>query len=236
MRYARSSVVILAVVTIGVTSAGIARGQENKKDEPPTALKKGDEVIALRVAPLQVEAKTVGTVRAGDKLVVEEVQGDWLWVRAGETRGWIERTSIVDAAFQARCKSQGDLSTAEGAFAAWTRGVDKSGCAGARILGVTFELTSLKTPCYPNIQGVIAGGILQVGVGNVYNGPPPGGVPDNVSVDYRSVKLAVQKVDDRRRALSVNGRPYGDVSEGDHVLIRESREVFVNGFLRKPRG
>jgi hypothetical protein len=193
-------------------------------------------VIALRVAPLQIEAKTVATVRAGDKLVVEDVQGDWLWVRAGETRGWIERTSIVDAAFKTKCQSEGDLSTADGAFAAWKRGADKSGRASAKILGVTFELTSLKNPRWPNIQGVIAGGIIQVGVGNVYNGPPPGGVPDNVSVDYRSVKLAVEKVDDRRRTLSVNGRPYGSVSEGDHVLIRESREVFVNGFVRQPRG
>jgi hypothetical protein len=96
MQYVRAGLLIIAVATIGVTSAVSVRGQEDKKkDMPPSALKKGDEVIALRVASLQVEAKTVGTVRAGDTLVVEDVQGDWLWVRSGEARGWIDARNVV---------------------------------------------------------------------------------------------------------------------------------------------
>ena len=36
-------------------------------------------------------------------------------------------------------------------------------------------------------------------------------------------------VGDRRRAISVNGKPCGIVQRDNHVLINESREVFVNG-------
>ncbi len=233
MQNTRARVVAFGVLGAWGMWAALACGQEaTRKDDPQAAAKKEREVITLRDAALQVEAQTVGTVRAGDKLVAEEVQGDWCWVRVGAVRGWIERASVVDAEFKARCEREGDLSTGAGAFAAWMRGVDKSGCASAKILGVSFELTALKTPCYPNIQAVIAGGIIQVGVGNVYNGPSPEGVQDNVSVDYFGVKLAVVKLDEQWRTLSVNGTPYGNVNAGDHVLIRGSREVFVNGLVR----
>jgi hypothetical protein len=77
MRYTRSGAVALVVMSVHLVLAALAPGQEvTTKDEQPPSLKKGDEVIALRAAPLQIEAKTVATVRAADKLVVEGAQGD----------------------------------------------------------------------------------------------------------------------------------------------------------------
>jgi len=86
MNDSRSILILVGAVAFGAMSDSASFGQ---------GFMKGDEVIALRDAPLNVEAKVVGTVHKGDKFVVEEVQDDWLWVRSGETRGWIDARHVV---------------------------------------------------------------------------------------------------------------------------------------------
>ena len=89
MRNSRSLIIILAVITTRAILATSCMGQDYKK---------GDEVIALRDLPLKVETETVGTVRKGDKLTVEDVKDNWLWVRSGETRGWIDSRNVTNSA------------------------------------------------------------------------------------------------------------------------------------------
>jgi DUF4097 and DUF4098 domain-containing protein YvlB len=88
MQHAKSMRTILMVVIASAYLAPISLGQEYRK---------GDEVMVRRDAALKVETETVGTVRNGDRLVVEDVRGKWLWVRSGQTRGWIESDSVTAA-------------------------------------------------------------------------------------------------------------------------------------------
>ncbi len=60
-----------------------------------TVPKPGEEIVALRDASLMVETNRVGSVRKGEKLTVEQVQGNWLWVRSGQTRGWLDRRDVI---------------------------------------------------------------------------------------------------------------------------------------------
>ncbi len=64
------------------------------------AQQEGDEVVPKSDAQLKVEREIVATVTPDDVLVVEQLQGDWLWVRtASEKRGWIkkDRVAVYDA-------------------------------------------------------------------------------------------------------------------------------------------
>jgi hypothetical protein len=88
MKRSRPLPILVAAIAFGAISGRACIGQE---------FKKGDEVIALRGAALQVEAKTVGTVSKGDTLVVDEVQDEWLWVRSGDIQGWIGRNNVEPA-------------------------------------------------------------------------------------------------------------------------------------------
>ncbi|HIC89762.1 MAG TPA: caspase family protein, partial [Anaerolineae bacterium] len=54
----------------------------------------GDQLVVLRDTQLKIEDRTVATVRQGSVLVVERVGRDWLWVRYGQTRGWIQRHNV----------------------------------------------------------------------------------------------------------------------------------------------
>jgi len=85
MRNAKSMVVILAVITTSVDLAATASGQEHKK---------GDEVVVLNDTELKVGTETIGTVHKGEKLTVEKIQGNWLWVR-GKISGWIDSSRVV---------------------------------------------------------------------------------------------------------------------------------------------
>lgn len=55
----------------------------------------GDEVVPSRQTSLKVKSTVVDTVGPGDVLVVEQVQGDWLWVRspAGKS-GWVKVDAV----------------------------------------------------------------------------------------------------------------------------------------------
>jgi hypothetical protein len=235
MRYARSSLVILAVVTISVTSPADSRGREDKNDSSPSALGKGDEVVALRIAPLQVEAKTVATVRAGDKLLVEEVRDDWLWVRSGQTRGWIESTSVIGDTSRKCCENH-DMTSILGALMGANhefRRVDEFGRARWKGFGVTFEILCLKPGDEP--AGTVKAG--NTAIGGKGNSLIAGeSTEDEVRFDYDGFQVRIVKVDERRRSLSINAKPYGTVQQGDHVLVTRSRELFVNGFRRESRG
>ena len=247
MRYAPSTSMIVAVITTCLTLGTASGAQEEKKDAPPDTLKKGDDVIALRVAPLQVESETVGTVGKGEKLVVEQVQGNWLWVRTGETRGWIDNSNVMGAVLLNWYQRQPDMVSRLGSSA--DRYVaDQSGRARAKILGVTFEIAGLKpgarpglwidTPAVQLIEGMFNGALHITNDVVTMPGYTIRRPRDGVYVEYQAqgVFIQVERLGQESRSLEVNRRRYGSVQEGDHVVISKSREVFVNGFLRKPRG
>ncbi|MFH1924555.1 MAG: DUF4097 family beta strand repeat-containing protein [Planctomycetota bacterium] len=86
MRNVVPRIILLAAMGAFVTLAAAAVGQEYRP---------GEKVVALRDAVLKVGAQNVATVRAGESLAVERVQGKWLWVRADQTRGWIQTASVA---------------------------------------------------------------------------------------------------------------------------------------------
>ena len=61
-------------------------------------LKPGVEVVVLKNANLMSGTETVGTVRKGQKLTVEDVQDEWLWVQSGQTKGWLDKRNVIYAA------------------------------------------------------------------------------------------------------------------------------------------
>jgi hypothetical protein len=61
--------------------------------------KKGDVVFVVQDTELKMGAKNIGTVYKGNRVTVESVQDNWLWVRSGEISGWINNKN-VDFAWQ----------------------------------------------------------------------------------------------------------------------------------------
>ena len=179
-------------------------------------------VVVLKDVELRVEAKTVGTARKGEKLIAEDSQGNWLWVRAGETAGWIDKGGVVSAALLAWYQRLPDFESVEAA-----------GQTRARVHGVTLE--------------IVAAGAGPMSVRDSFKniGYP---VPDGLLYDNVNVQLG-SAVDGRRPLLikfnsagarafppPPPGRSYGTVQQSDHVFIStKDRQVFVNGELRTPR-
>ena len=169
-----------------------------------------------------VEAKVVGTVRKGDKLTVEQVQDNWLWVAAGAIRGWIDRRSVISAALMDwyRRLPEGDS-------------VDVSGQTRAKFRGVIFEIHNAGSQ------------------GSTVNFNVNYADPCTIAF-YRKVMVFVERRDDGRWALYLNFHPpgslagsppfpatfkgnrYGAVAQGDYVFIdTDTRQVFVNGQVRR---
>jgi len=74
-----------AATVLGLSLAGSAFGQT-----------KGDEVVVVsKEAELKHEATVVKTVYRGAQLTVQQVNGKWLWVELGGTRGWIDKERVV---------------------------------------------------------------------------------------------------------------------------------------------
>jgi len=218
MRFFKTLGIIFVVFTICLSVMTASFAQEYKK---------GDDVIALRDAPLKIETKMVGTVRKGDKLTVEDVQGNWLGVRSGDMHGWIEGTSVINAALKTWYERQSDMTSIWAALMDSKKRVDESGLARSIVFGVMFDFHSVKPGAEPSTSG-------QVGAYNYMNDVR---VPSHFSVDYGEIKVTLAKLsveaNERKCYLSINGKSYKTVEQGDYVLITKSREVFVNGELRK---
>ena len=242
MQYTMSKPIIpaLALTCAALTATSFAQ-----------EFKPGDEVVALRDRELKIGREPVASVRKGQKLTVEQVQDNWLWVRSGETRGWIDNRSVIGADLVSWYERQDDMASSAGAEKALDHRVDEHGEGRARILGVTFQVLGLRARSKPGIL-IHAGDNVVIDDGNTISGMgdpgwknvvirgPDGTLRtwprDGVNIEYGGVKIVIERVRDLSRTLSVNSRPYGIVQPGSHVLINESREVFVNGELRKPRG
>jgi len=152
MRPTTSTWIIIVAMTISVAFVAASRGQEDKKDAPPDALKKGDEVIALRDSELRVEEKAVGGVRKGERLSVEDVKDDWLQVRTGETHGWVRTRVVIGAGLFEWFQKQPDGgSFLSSVFGSPIKAVDKSQRVRVKLLGVTFEILALKTGVEPGV-------------------------------------------------------------------------------------
>ena len=182
------------------------------------------KVIALKKANLMSGAESVGTVKKGEELTVERVQGEWLNVR----NGWIYSKHVVAASLMA-----------------WYQGlpsnfsVENSGRAYGKYYGFFFEIVNAGTA---PLNNAFLGG-------NTINGQPlPRGGGGYINCRNAGVLLA--KVDARRRELLVSFpgsknifpnvsalRSYGMVDEGDYIVISTTnRRVFVNGDQRTSRG
>jgi len=85
-RFTPLTLLVLAAMTTATALTASSVGQEHKK---------GDAVVAVRDADLKSGRDKVATVRKGDKLSVEQVQGKWLLVRSGETRAWISIRDVI---------------------------------------------------------------------------------------------------------------------------------------------
>lgn len=64
--------------------------------------KAGDTVVVLKDAPLRIPGKTVATASKGEKLTVENVEDDWIWVRRNDVSGWVKRTYVLGPTAPAR--------------------------------------------------------------------------------------------------------------------------------------
>ncbi|MFH1924553.1 MAG: hypothetical protein ABIP48_32270 [Planctomycetota bacterium] len=192
--------------------------------EIDTAVKPGDEVVALRAAPLKAGTQVVVEVRRGDRLPVEQVQDRWLWVRSGETRGWIASDAVVNA------KMIDWYQRLPEHFS-----VDSEGRVRARLRGVLFEIDGAGSK----------GATVNLNVN--YADPC-------TAAFYTKVMVFLEKRGDGRWALYVNydhpgklsgsppfpasfkGRFYGTAAEGDCVSVSTAaRQVFVNGQYRRPQ-
>jgi hypothetical protein len=88
MRYSKALLVAFAASVLCVSFAPISIGGDYQK---------GSRVVALKDSQLRIETKSTGIVHKGDKFTVLNAKEQWLWVRSGESLGWIERTSVIDA-------------------------------------------------------------------------------------------------------------------------------------------
>ncbi len=185
-------------------------------------VKEGDQVIALRDTNLQVSNIIVQTVRRGQRLPVEAVQGKWLWVFGGQARGWIDGGSVMEADLFAWYQRLAD-----------NESVEKRGHARAKFDGVLFEIVEAGSKPLPNFFQA-----------------PVNGIPVNGVYAYsKNVNIYVGKTPHKHRRLLLKfpggGRPfpylpelqsYGKVRQGDYVLIlADTRQVFVNGEVRRPQ-
>ena len=94
MRKVKSSAIV--VVAMNAACAALATtsiGQEYEK---------GDQVVALRDAEMKVGNTTVAWVSQNEKLVVEHVDGEWLWVRNRGMAGWVHSNHLARSVFYIR--------------------------------------------------------------------------------------------------------------------------------------
>jgi hypothetical protein len=193
------------------------------------AIKPGDEVVALRNCELMVEAKSVGTVRKGGKCTVEQVQDNWLWVRSGDIRGWIDRGAVIGAALMDWYKRLPDNSS-----------VEQPGISRAKYDGILFEI----------VDAGQRGSIANSFQGATYNGVP---LPWSLATTYSNLGIFTRnRGNGRELGLYLTaGQPlsgpfsglfeaafaaksYGMVQQGDYVFVNpKTRLVFVNGERRR---
>jgi hypothetical protein len=199
---------------------GGALGKELKR-------KPGDQVFALRNVDLKVGQKTVRSVRKGEKLTVEQVQGNLLGVRNGKTRGWIDNKAVIDVGLMAWYKRLPNYSS-----------VEKADRTRGKFDGLLCEIMDAGSKPLPNFFGS----------GSSVNGQPiPSG--GGTYVNSQNVGIFLRKAGGSRRELllafpgSRNIFPnisalksYGMVEPADYVAIStDDQQVLVNGERRTPR-
>jgi len=190
--------------------------------------KPGDEVVALRDRELKIGREPVASVRKGQKLTVEQVQDNWLWVRSGKTRGWVDTRSVISSALLAWYERLPDNESVEAARQVM-----------AKLDGVMFDIHDAGAERQ----------LTHMGEGNIFDGIRRDYL---VLARYTKVGISTYRVSARHRALGIKfdppnigmvlppppgslGAPYGRIQAGDYVLISaRTRQVFVNGQLRRP--
>ena len=74
---------------------------------------------------------------------------------------------------------------------------------------------------------VIKPGSNSIGVGAISPGP------EKNSVTLGTVEIEIGAAQNGQRTLTINGKQYGSVTNGDKVVISEARDVTVNGTSRQ---
>jgi len=248
MQVARSVLIVLAVLGVCGARAAVARGQEPGDEEDRTeklkqdlrridaTFKPGDEVIALSDADLTVEAKSVGSLRKGGKCTVERVQDNWLWVRSGDIRGWIDRGAVIGAALMDWYKRLPDNSS-----------IEHSGVSRAKYEGILFEIADAGE------RGSVITGRDNAFLNAAYNGVPVPLRPPFTATTYSNLGIIIH-VQGKHRELglyltagqplagffsgvfeaALRARSYGTVEQGDYAFIDpRARLVLVNGERRR---
>jgi hypothetical protein len=233
MKYTKRTAKAVAILVIGAAAATLtssndyeAHAQEMEKlkqelSQIGTALKPGDEVVVLRNTQLTAGSETFGSVAKGQKVVVEQIQGKWAWVKRGQVRGWVDKEAVIGATIM---DWYGRLQ--EGAS------VENEGQARAKFRGVLFEMDGAGSK----------GGTINF---NVNYAEPC------TAAFYTKMMVFLEKRVDGLWGLYLNynhrgtlsgsppfpaafkGHFYGTAAEGDYVRISaHARQVFVNGQLR----
>ena len=169
----------------------------------------GSEVIALVGTELKSGTQTVGRATKGEKLTIERIQGDWLYVR----NGWLYRRHAIAASMRDWYERLPDRGS-----------VENAGRTRAKFREVTFEI--LDTGSGPGVTSFGSNSSFRI------NGQRMD-VGDSVTARYKNIIVFVQQKKSGARILGINGAPYGTLQEGDHVFIDASRQVLVNGAPRR---
>jgi hypothetical protein len=238
MSHARSMLTALAILAVCTTSAQCAFSQEPGGEPERTRKlklelsqidampKAGDEVVALRDVELMVETTRVGSVRKGERLSVQRVKDDWLWVRTGNVRGWVDNRSVVVARLMDWCQRLPDNTS-----------VTLTERTRARFAGILFQIR--KAGDGPALISDSDGSIYGIsGSGRLLNAA------------YQKVRIVLEEADNGNSRMLwltfdppggaaqqippppdwTKGASYGTARQGDCVSIdTQTRQVFVNG-------
>jgi hypothetical protein len=242
MTYTRRTSKTLAVLLLGAMTAGVATGEDSDTREQcvqqaeeelrqiETGFKPGYEAILLRNVQLKAGSETFGTVAKGEKVVVEQIQGKWLWVKSGQTRGWVDKEAVMVTTlwdWYTRLSDNKLISTGRG--------------VRAKFKGVWFDVPGkgrwpaqfIDNPIQVNGRLLLSSPVLVLGDDASFTLDEAGRewllsvtfVRQNSPAMLERIPLALKSL----------GR-YGAVQSGDFVQIDvKQRHVYVNGQLRRAR-
>ncbi|MFH1924554.1 MAG: hypothetical protein ABIP48_32275 [Planctomycetota bacterium] len=240
MTYTQRMSNALAVLVIGAAPAAVTRGEdyearqqhikqaEEELSQIDNAPKPGDEVVALRDTQLKAGAETVGTVRKGEKLTVEQVQGNWLWVKSAQTPGWIDGGSVLNAKLLDWYQRLPD-----------NQRVIAAGHSRGKYKGIFFEMNTqeggpsfVDSTMTINGQNLVTHPVVVIGKDMTFVLDKQGtqwllsvGFMRFNSVGFKNIPAAVNAT-----------RRYGTVQPGAFVRIDvDKQRVYVDGHLRGPR-
>ena len=219
------SAALIALVSVASTSAGqdqLTQFTGELRKIESAGIQPGSDVVALIATELKSETQTVGHVKKGERLKVERVQGDWLYVR----NGWLYREYALPAALVDWYQRMPDGYSVE-------NGGRSRGCFDS----IMFEVTNAgSTRMNGNSFGPnsrVNGQRIPSGGGKYINTPNVGIFLRKAGGQSRELMVAFPGSRNIFPVISTL-RSRGVIQPGDHVSIDAStRQVVVNGKQRR---